>query len=765
VTLTLVVNPNVTGVQTITICEAALPYSWNNQSITAAGDYTATLVSAAGCDSIAMLHLVITPVVKAEETITICEASLPYSWNNQSITAAGDYTATLVSAAGCDAIATLHLVVTPQPPAPIVSTSPAICNMTNGIISVALPAPGNGISYSINGVDFQVSNVFTLLAPGNYTITVNDVNGCNSSVNVTIGQSSNTFTINQRVTNTTCTAANGAINLTASGSSAPYSYTWSGPDNFTSTNTDLNSLAAGDYTVIVKDANGCTQTQTIKVTQSDNTITLNRSVENTICTANNGSINLIVNNGSAPYSYTWTGPDNFSSTNEDLNGLAAGEYTVMVTDANGCTATSTIKVNQVIKTITLNKTITNATCTAKDGSINLVVNGGNAPYTYSWTGPSGYTANIEDLSGLTPGAYALTVTDENGCKSGVTAVVDQSAMVPNVVTHQIYSCSTADLTDHSVTAGSDPGIVFSYWLDAAATSPIADPTSVLAGTYYIKGTNTSGCYFIKPVIVTIEATPVFLTANPEMKCQSETVDLTDTVITAGSDPRLTFTYWNDAETTSPLANPQAVDESGTYYIKATAVGGCTFVKAVGVVVTLLKGNKSVRYPTVTVSPNTSIQLSAREPGLVNNYTWNPPAGLNVYNRKDPIFRHDKSMEYTIRIDYGNQCPAIDTLLVLIRQADPGVCVSDIFVPKAWSPNNDGHNDKLYPIPVCIRELKYFRVFNRWGQLVFQTNILCRGWDGIFNGQPQVMDTYTWTLEATGEDGTYYKRAGNSVLVK
>jgi gliding motility-associated-like protein len=97
--------------------------------------------------------------------------------------------------------------------------------------------------------------------------------------------------------------------------------------------------------------------------------------------------------------------------------------------------------------------------------------------------------------------------------------------------------------------------------------------------------------------------------------------------------------------------------------------------------------------------------------------------------------------------------------------NPASCVSDIFVPKAWSPNKDGKNDALYPMPVCIRELKFFRVFNRWGQLVFETNILYQGWDGIFKGQPQVMDVYTWTLEAIGEDGKVHKKAGNSVLIR
>ncbi len=724
-----------------------------------------TLVSATGCDSVATLHLIINPVVTGEETITICEAALPYSWNGTDYNAAGDYTATLVSASGCDSIATLHLVVTAQPTAPIVITSPAICNTPNGSITVTLPAPDNGITYSINGIDFQASNIFNSLPVGDYTITVNDVNGCSSSSLATIGQATNAFTINQTITDISCMATNGAINLTVGGSVAPYAFAWTGPGQFISNNKDLDGLAAGDYTVLVTDANGCTQTKSIKVNQSASTITLNQVVQHTICTGANGSIDLVVNNGSAPYYYAWTGPNNFSSVKKNLDGLSPGDYTVVVTDANGCDATTTIKINQVNNIITINKTITNANCTAQDGSISLNVNGGNTPYVYSWTGPSGYASNKKDLTNLVPGTYTVILTDANGCTASTTAIIGSSGQNPKVVASDITLCSPANLTDSTVTAGSDPGLTFSYWLDAAASEPIPDPTAVFAGTYYVKGINSYGCYSIDPVEVTLKAEPLFLVTNPARVCEPQTVDLTSPSVTEGSDPRLTFTYWNDAETTSPLINPQAVAEGGTYYIQAKAVGGCTFVKAVEVVLTITKGEKSVRYSTVIASPNASVQLSAREPGLVNNYTWYPPVGLNAYNRKDPVFRSDKEIEYTITIDHGNQCPTIDTVLVLLRQSDPGTCVSDIFVPKAWSPNNDGHNDKLHPLPVCIRELKYFRVFNRWGQLVFETNVLEQGWDGTFNGQPQVMDTYTWTLEATGEDGKYFKRAGNSVLLR
>jgi gliding motility-associated-like protein len=122
------------------------------------------------------------------------------------------------------------------------------------------------------------------------------------------------------------------------------------------------------------------------------------------------------------------------------------------------------------------------------------------------------------------------------------------------------------------------------------------------------------------------------------------------------------------------------------------------------------------------------------------------------------------VDYTITMTPTSGCAVTDTVLVNVLEDVPTI-VSDIFVPRAWSPNNDGHNDKLFPIPVNIKELKFFRIFNRWGQLVFETNILRNGWDGIFQGQPQVMDTYTWTLEAVGEDGTYFRKAGNSVLIR
>jgi hypothetical protein len=121
------------------------------------------------------------------------------------------------------------------------------------------------------------------------------------------------------------------------------------------------------------------------------------------------------------------------------------------------------------------------------------------------------------------------------------------------------------------------------------------------------------------------------------------------------------------------------------------------------------------------------------------------------------------MEYTITMKTTNNCTVVDTVMVRVQQPNP--IVSTILVPKAWTPNNDGHNDKLTPLRLNIQEIKSFRIYNRWGQLVFETKTIGEGWDGIYKGQEQSTDVYTWTLDSIGVDGIRYRKSGNSVLIR
>lgn len=175
------------------------------------------------------------------------------------------------------------------------------------------------------------------------------------------------------------------------------------------------------------------------------------------------------------------------------------------------------------------------------------------------------------------------------------------------------------------------------------------------------------------------------------------------------------------------------------------------------VITIINPVPNVRYPAVNALKNLPQPLYVRDSGVA--YVWKPALGLNFNNIYNPVFTYNRPEEYQISINLPSGCTVVDTLLV--RMFDDG----DIYVPKAFTPNRDGHNDNLYPLIVGTTQLKVFRIFNRWGQLMFETTMPKFGWDGIFNGKPQPMDTYTWTCEAISYDGRLIQRSGNSVLIR
>jgi gliding motility-associated-like protein len=237
--------------------------------------------------------------------------------------------------------------------------------------------------------------------------------------------------------------------------------------------------------------------------------------------------------------------------------------------------------------------------------------------------------------------------------------------------------------------------------------------------------------------------------------------LTAPEITAGSDPGLSFTYWNDINLTSPMSDPSRVSQSGTYYIQTSYVNECASNEPVSVVINIYQKIDGQRYPTQTTTPTDPLKLNARNIG--NQYSWYPGNGLSETSIPQPTFQYDRDMEYTITMKTSNNCIVVDTVLVRVQQPNP--IFSTIFVPKAWTPNNDGHNDRLTPLRLNIQEVKSFRIYNRWGQLVFETKAMGEGWDGIYKGQQQSTDVYTWTLDAIGVDGNRYRKSGNSVLMR
>jgi large repetitive protein len=219
----------------------------------------------------------------------------------------------------------------------------------------------------------------------------------------------------------------------------------------------------------------------------------------------------------------------------------------------------------------------------------------------------------------TAGTYYIKGTTAAGCFD-IKPVVISVLPAPIVVINNpapVCSPGTVDLTAGAITAGSTPGLTFTYWTDAAATIPYPTPTAATAGTYYIKGTLAGGCFDIKAVVVTINPSPTVVITNPAPVCAPNTVNLTLGSVTAGSTPGLTFTYWTDAAATIPYPTPTAAT-AGTYYIKGTNASGCFDIKPVVVTLNPLP-TPAITGPSPVCQSTTAVTYSTAN---VAGHTYN-----------------------------------------------------------------------------------------------------------------------------------------------
>jgi gliding motility-associated-like protein len=144
----------------------------------------------------------------------------------------------------------------------------------------------------------------------------------------------------------------------------------------------------------------------------------------------------------------------------------------------------------------------------------------------------------------------------------------------------------------------------------------------------------------------------------------------------------------------------------------------------------------------------------------DSYRWSPPTGLSDPNLPDPGVDLNEDQRYILKVMTDNGCFALDTVFIRVFKTDP-----DIFVPTAFTPNGDKRNDVLTPIPVGIAEFQFFRLYNRWGQLVFSTTEVGKGWNGLINGREQGSDTFVWHVRGVDYTGRVIDKKGATTLVR
>jgi gliding motility-associated-like protein len=350
--------------------------------------------------------------------------------------------------------------------------------------------------------------------------------------------------------------------------------------------------------------------------------------------------------------------------------------------------------------------------------------------------PEGLTFLSDPKAVTDDGTYYIRGSNKYGCTDVLPIKVTFNPVpVISGITPPSPVCypATVDITNPAIVKGNDATLVYTYHTDAAAQIPIADPKAVnKSGTYYIKATNSYQCSDIKPVEIIVGEIPTVV-ANAVTACPP--VNITTAAVTNGSTAGLTFTYWKNAEGTISLSNAESITQSGTYYIKGTSIYGCES-SVVPVEVTVIdppvftvKDPKAVVYPE-TININDTF---THTPGL--NFTfWLDEAATKPLTNETQI-----TVTGIYYIKGSNACDLIKPVRISVDEPPQ----ADLIASNTFSPNGDGINDYFKPEIVGVVRVNYLKIYNRWGQLVFETTSINNYWDGNLNGKQQSTGAYYW----------------------
>ena len=673
-TVTVTINPiPVVSVNSVTVCAGQVAnltatstvpngtFTWSpggntGSSISVTPTTTTTYTASylvTGCPSVSGTGTVtVNPLQPITGNLTAClglnsqlaNVVAPGTWSSSNLgvatissnglvagVSAGTSTITYNASNGCST--TAQFTVYPQP---ILTATPSNVLCFGGSGSVVLNATGANAPYTYGGSPTQN------LSPGTYTYTATSTNGCVSApVSITITQPQVGLILSNTQVNVLCFGNNtGSIDLTVTGGTGPYTYAWSN----NTTAQDPSNLIAGAYTVTVTDANGCTATATVTITQPASALVATTTQVMIACFGGNtGSVNMTPTGGTAPYTYVWTG----GSTAQSAIGVPAGTYTVVVTDANGCTTTISATITQPQAPLSLATTQVNVLCFGNNtGSIDLSPSGGTPGYTYAWSNNS----TIQDPLNLIAGTYTVVVTDANGCIDTTSVIITQPQSGLSLSSTQVNVLCFGNNTgaiNLTVAGGTAP-----YTYAWSNNTTAQDPSNLIAGVYTVTVTDANGCTATLSITITQPATAVSISTTVQnILCLNGTGSINSSPA-GGVSP---YTYsWSNQATTQNITNLQA----GNYTVTVTDANGCT-ANAVGVVaITLSTVPVQINNSTGTnVLTCTTPAISLQATGGVT-YTWTGGQTPNAANNVITI-----PGSYTVNMIDPNGCPVSQSIVI------------------------------------------------------------------------------------------------------
>lgn len=647
------------------------------------------------------------------------------------------------------------------------------------------------------------------LTAGTYNITTTDNNGCTGTSSVTISAPA-ALAANATSTNATCTSG-GSASVNVSGGTPNYTYTWSNG----ATTASISNLQAGSYSVTVRDANNCTITASATVSSTGGPIITLDTQNNISCFGNkNGSINISVSGGSTPYIYNWSN----NATTEDINNLSPGTFTVTVTDNSNCTNSFSATITEP-DSISIVATITNASCGTPDGGIELVVNGGTAPYTFNWSNSS----TSQNILNVSAGEYNVTVTDDNGCIKTAQFTIVAPGNLELTLTATDASC--VGVNNGSVSSTLIGGVApFNYtWSNGLTSTAI---TSVATGIYTLTVTDADQCSVTATATVGTNISLILGTNITGIQCEYDTVGGIKLIINGGTAPYTAV--WSNNETGLTITGLSAGNYSTTVTdangclvdttVALTSISGlnitasasnlsCFNTNGTGVVAVNIIGNETP-YNILWSTGDTTLTVDKLLPNIytvtvtdglgcidvdtalvtlasiaIEQKIVIPPVCDTTFDGSISIFLEngndnfsfiwnngqDSSLVtninagfYTTTItDNANNCVLIDTTELRPER----ICTDTLIIYDVFSPNGDNRND-LWIIDGLDNYLtNELQIFNRWGSLVYKQQPYLNNWNGSSskNGEPLPSATYYYILKLNDTEGRVF--SGHVTIIR
>jgi SprB repeat/Secretion system C-terminal sorting domain len=540
------------------------------------------------------------------------------------------------------------------------SVTGASCYNGNDGEAEIVIAPGNNDPYSFNWSNGSTAALQQNLQPGLYFVTVENAGGCSEMFSALITNPQSIIANASATPESALNASDGTATANPTGGTPPYSYLWTYNNATTQT---ITGLTEGFYSVVIFDANNCSQIATVNVASYNCQLGVSITAENINCAGlNDGTLTALATNGNGESSYVWSN----GATSANVQNLAPGIYSVTVTDDNACQTIGSATLSAPTPVVGALLSTSDVSCfNGNDGSATVQASGGVAPFTYSW--PGGSTGDIQ--TALAAGSYVVTFTDANGCTGTIPVTISEpTELLASIPIMDQVSCFSND--DGSATAfaqGGTPG--YSYLWNDPMNQSSATASDLTAGTYTVTITDNNMC--TNTAQTTISEPTELIASIPitdQVSCFSND-DGSATAFAQGGTPGYSY-LWNDpmSQTSATASNLTA----GTYTVTITDNNMCTNTAQTTITEpTMLLVTVDNVTAEVGDLANGSISITPTGGTPPYSFTW-VLAGVVISNEED-ISGLESAGNYRVLVQDANGCTFLTADIVvqnLVGVSDP-----------------------------------------------------------------------------------------------